>query len=92
MSALKISMEQLIALHGFFAEAAAASEPPLAEICGSETEVEVLEVRCSTLSEFGESGMRLSDDLVASSYYYAIDSMRFQPLQGPLAIDIMLRW
>jgi hypothetical protein len=65
MPAIKISMEQMIALHGFFAEAAAVSEARLTEFCGCETEVEVLEVRCSSLGEFGENGMRLSEDLVA---------------------------
>jgi hypothetical protein len=65
MTPLKISTEQLIALHGFFAEAAAVGEATLSEIASCETEVEVLEVRCSTLAEFGECGMRLSDDLVA---------------------------
>jgi hypothetical protein len=55
----------LIALHGFFAEAAAVGEASLAEISGCETEVEVIEVRCTSLGEFAEHGMRLSDDLVA---------------------------
>jgi len=65
MTPLKISTEQLIALHGFFAEAAAVGEASLAEISGCETEVEVLEIRCTTLGDFGERGMRLSEDLVA---------------------------
>jgi hypothetical protein len=65
MTPLKISMEQMIALHGFFAEAAAVGEASLVEVSGCETEVEVLEIRCSTLGEFGESGMRLTEDLVA---------------------------
>ena len=65
MAPLKISTEQLIALHGFFAEAAAVGEASLAEISGCETEVEVLEIRCTTLGDFGERGMRLSEDLVA---------------------------
>jgi len=65
MSPLKISTEQLIALHGFFAEAAAVGEHRLTEMSGLETEVEVLEVRPMSLGIFGERGMRLSDDLVA---------------------------
>jgi len=65
MTPLRISMEQLIALHSFFAEAASVGEACLTEITGRETEVEVLEVRCSPLGEFGDSGMRLSEDLVA---------------------------
>ena len=65
MAPLKISMEQMITLHGFFAEAAAVGESAMAEICGCETEVEVLEIRATLLGEFGESGMRLSEDLVA---------------------------
>ena len=65
MTPLKISTEQLIALHGFFAEAAAVGEDALTEICGSETEVEVCEVRCTTLGDFGDQGMRLSEDMVA---------------------------
>jgi len=65
MTPLKISMEQMIALHSFFAEASAAGEPGLAEICGSETEVNVVEIRCSNLGDFGDSGLRLSEDLVA---------------------------
>ena len=65
MTPLKISTEQMIALHGFFAEAAAVGEASLAEISGCETEIEVLEIRCTSLGEFGERGMRLSEDLVA---------------------------
>jgi hypothetical protein len=65
MTPLKISTEQMIALHGFFAEAAAVGEVTLAEISGCETEVEVHEVRCTSLGDFGEQGMRLSEDLVA---------------------------
>ncbi len=65
MTPLKISTEQMIALHGFFAEAAAVGEVSLAEISGAETEIDVLEIRCTTLAEFGEQGMRLSEDLVA---------------------------
>jgi hypothetical protein len=65
MSALKISTEQMIALHTFFAEAVAVGEISLAEISGSETEVEVQEIRCTPLGEFGEQGLRLSEDLVA---------------------------
>lgn len=65
MPPLKISTEQLIALHGFFAEAAAVGEASLAEISGCETEIEVLEVRATSLGDFGEHGLRLSEDLVA---------------------------
>ena len=65
MTPLKISTEQLIALHSFFAEAVAVGEPSLGEISGYETEVEVLEIRCTALGDFGEQGMRVSDDLVA---------------------------
>ena len=65
MTPLKISTEQMIALHGFFAEAAAVGEAALAEISGCETEIEVHEVRCTPLGEFGEQGLRLSEDLVA---------------------------
>lgn len=65
MPPLQISTEQLIALHGFFAEAAAEGEISLAELSGCETEVEVQEIRCTPLAEFGESGLCLSDDLVA---------------------------
>jgi hypothetical protein len=65
MTPLKISTEQLIALHGFFAEAAAVGEASLTEISGCDTEVEVHEVRCTRLGEFGEQGLRLSEDLVA---------------------------
>lgn len=60
-----ISMEQMIALHGFFAEAAAVGEASLAELSGCETEIEVQEIRCTALSEFGERGLCLSEDLVA---------------------------
>ena len=65
MTPLKISTEQLIALHGFFAEAAAIGEASLAELSGCETDVEVLEIRCTSLGNFGEQGMRLSEDLAA---------------------------
>ncbi len=65
MTPLKISTEQLIALHGFFADAAAVGEASLAELSGCETEIEVLEIRCTSLGNFGEQGMRLSEDLVA---------------------------
>jgi len=58
-------MEQMIALHAFFAEAAAVGEAGLAEICGCETEVDVVEIRCSKLADFGERGLLLSEDLVA---------------------------
>lgn len=65
MSLLKISTEQMIALHGFFAEAAAVGEESLAERTGCATEVEVQEIRATALAEFGERGLCLSDDLVA---------------------------
>lgn len=65
MTPLKISTEQMIALHSFFAGAVAVSEARLAEISGCETEIEVLEIRCTSLGAFGEQGMRLSEDLVA---------------------------
>jgi len=65
MTPLKISTEQLIALHSFLAEAVAVGEPSLGEISGYETQVEVLEIRCTALGDFGEQGMRVSDDLVA---------------------------
>lgn len=66
MNALNmISMEQMIALHSFFAEAAAVAEVCLSEISGCETEIEVVEIRCTPLGEFGERGLLLSDDLVA---------------------------
>lgn len=60
-----ISTEQMIALHGFFAEAAAVGETALADITGCETEVEVQEIRVTPLADFGERGLALSDDLVA---------------------------
>lgn len=60
-----ISMEQMIVLHGFFAEAAAVGEARLAEISGRETEVEVVEIRCVALGDFGDRGLWLSEDLVA---------------------------
>ena len=66
MNPLKTSMEQMIALHGFCAEAVAFGEAGLAEISGCETEVEVHEVRCTTLGEFGDQGLLLSEDLVAA--------------------------
>lgn len=65
MTPLMISTEQMIALHGFFAEAAAVGEASLGEITGCETEVLVQEVRTTALSDFGERGLCLSDDLVA---------------------------
>ena len=65
MTPVKISMEQMIALHGFFSEAAGVGEERLTEFSGCETEVEVLEVRCSSLGDFAESGMCLTKDLVA---------------------------
>ena len=45
MTPLNLSMEQMIALHSFFAEAVAVGEVGLSELCGTETEVEVLEIR-----------------------------------------------
>ena len=60
------STEQMIALHGFFAEGAAVGEGLLAELSGCATEVEVVEVRCGPLDEFGERGLRAGDDLVAA--------------------------
>ncbi len=65
MTPLKISTEQLITLHGFFAEAAAVGEASLAEITGCETEIEVLEIRATSLGDFADHGLRLSEDLVA---------------------------
>jgi len=32
---------------------------------GSETEIDVLEIRCSNLGEFAERGLRLSEDMIA---------------------------
>jgi len=60
-----LSTEQMIALHGFFAEAAALGESALAERSGGEVEIELHEIRCTPLACFGEEGMRLSEDLVA---------------------------
>jgi len=60
------STEQMIALHAFFAEGAAAGEAALADLSGCTTEVEVVEVRCGALDEFGERGLRVGDDLVAA--------------------------
>ncbi len=60
------STEQMIALHGFFAEGAAVGEAALADQSGCTTEVEVVEVRCGSLEEFGERGLRACDDLVAA--------------------------
>ena len=54
MSRGQFSTEQMIALHGFFAEAAATGESA------------VVEVRCGDLQEFGERGLRACDDLVAA--------------------------
>lgn len=65
MTPLMISMEQMIALHGFFAEAAAVGEASLGEITGCETEVEVQEVRATALGDFGDRGLCLSDDMIA---------------------------
>ena len=65
MNVLSISMEQMIALHSFFAEAAGASEDALAEASGCETEIEVTEIRVTPLAELGERGLLLSEDLVA---------------------------
>ena len=55
----------MIALHGFFAEAAATGEQALFDLTGAETEVEVQEIRATVLSDFGDRGLMLSDDLVA---------------------------
>ena len=65
MDPLKISTEQMIVLHGFFAAAAAGGEDELAGITGCDTEVEVQEIRATALSDFSERGLCLSDDLVA---------------------------
>ena len=65
MIPLTISTEQMIALHSFFAEAAAVGEASLGDITGCETEVEVQEIRVTPLSEFGERGLCLSEDLIA---------------------------
>ena len=65
MTAHKISTEQMIALHGFLAEAAGIGEAALTEISGCETEVEVHEIRCTPLADLGEEGLLLSGDLVA---------------------------
>jgi len=65
MTPLMISTEQMIALHGFFAEAAAVGETSLGEITGCETEVEVQEVRATALVDFGDRGLCLSDDMIA---------------------------
>lgn len=64
-SPLMLSTEQMITLHGFFAEAAAVGESTITERSGCETEVELNEIRCSPLACFGEEGLRLSEDLVA---------------------------
>lgn len=61
-----LSTEQMIALHGFFAEGSAAGEAALAEQSGCETEVEVVEVRCVRLDEIGLQGLRACDDLAAA--------------------------
>lgn len=66
MSRGPYSTEQMIALHAFFAEAAAAGEAALAELSGGETGIDVLEVRAGVLEQFGERGMRVGDDLVAA--------------------------
>ena len=55
----------MIALHSFFAEAVAVGEIALGEMSGSETEIEVQEIRCTPLGDFAEQGLRLSEDLVA---------------------------
>ncbi|MEZ4331979.1 MAG: hypothetical protein R3F35_09490 [Myxococcota bacterium] len=60
------STEQMIALHGLFAEGAACAETTLAEISGRESAVDVVDVRCTPLESFGERGLRLGDDLVAA--------------------------
>lgn len=61
----RLSMEQMIALHSFFAEAVALGDVGLAELCGSDVEIDVLEIRCTNLGDFAESGLRLSEDMVA---------------------------
>jgi hypothetical protein len=58
-------MEQMIALHSFFAEAVGLSEVGLSELCGCETEIDVVEIRCANLGDFAETGLRLSEDMVA---------------------------
>lgn len=60
------STEQMIALHGLFAEGAAAAETALAEVSGGEVSLDVAEVRCTPLEAFGERGLRLGDDCVAA--------------------------
>jgi hypothetical protein len=65
MAPPRISTEQMIALHGFFAHAVAVGEASLSELAGCETEVEVVTIQCTPLARFGEEGLRLSDDLVA---------------------------
>lgn len=65
MPSLKISTEQMIALHGFFAGSVGVSEAQLAELSGCDTEIEIHEIRCTALGDFGDRGMQLSDDLVA---------------------------
>lgn len=60
------STEQMIALHGLLAEGAALGEAGLSELSGCETSVEVAEVRCGPLEEFGVRGLRLGDDLAAA--------------------------
>jgi len=60
------STEQMIALHGLFAEGAARGELALSEQSGCEVEVEVVEVRRLPLDGFGERGLRVGDDLVAA--------------------------
>ena len=49
MIPLKISTEQMIVLHGFFAEAVAVGEEALGEMTGCETEIEVQEIRATAL-------------------------------------------
>jgi hypothetical protein len=65
MTPLMISTEEMIELHGFFAEAAAVGEAGLGAISGCETEIIVEEIRCTALADFGERGLWLSEDLVA---------------------------
>jgi hypothetical protein len=60
-----LSTEQMITLHGFFAEAAAVGESAITERSGCETEIELHEIRCTPLACFGEQGLWLSEDLVA---------------------------
>ncbi|HKK52167.1 MAG TPA: hypothetical protein VKA74_11295 [Myxococcota bacterium] len=86
-----ISTEQMIALHGFLAEAAAEGESELSEISGCETEVEVREIRCTPLGRFGEEGLRLSEDLVAG-VMGRMEGALPGSLAGVLEPEEALRW